>query len=189
MCTWEYDNDLVPPPPPPDNDTSPEAQARNRLLALRNDTSNPFPKHIIPHEFVAFLRARTHVPAAYAATAAMAIVRAGLHGQFTLERSRAAMIAYVLRILHFHTPQSMMSMRGVPVAKDRCHVCGAWVESRWGISDTHGDAARALIDTFVERETETGAKRPLPFDKRRESIHNTVAVSYTHLTLPTIYSV
>ena len=185
MCTWEYDSDLVPPPPPPDNDTSPEAQARNRLLTLRNDTSNPFPKHIIPHEFVAFLRARTHVPAAYAATAAVAIVRAGLHGQFTLERARAAMIAYVLRILHFHTPQSMMSMRGVPVAKDRCHVCGAWVESRWGISDTHGDAARALIGTFVERETETGAKRPLPFDKRRESIHNTVvrivAARFAHL--------
>ena len=37
--------------------------------------------------------------------AAVAIFRAGLNGQSTLERARAAMIACVLRMLHFHTPQ------------------------------------------------------------------------------------
>ena len=35
----------------------------------------------------------------------MAVVRAGLGGQLTLERARAAMLAYVLRTLHFHTPK------------------------------------------------------------------------------------
>ena len=84
------------------------------------------------------------------------------------------MIACVLRMLHFHTPQSMMSIRGVPVARDRCHVCGTWVESRWGISDAHGDTARALISAYVTRETKTGDKRPLPSDRRRESIHHEV---------------
>ena len=38
------------------------------------------------------------------AMAAVAIIRTGLNGQFTLERARAAMIAGVLRMLHFHTP-------------------------------------------------------------------------------------
>ena len=50
--------------------------------------TNPFPKHSVPHDFVAFLRAHTRVPAAYAAMAAVAIIRAGLGGQFTLERAR-----------------------------------------------------------------------------------------------------
>ena len=86
---------------------------------LRNDTNNPFPKHITPHDFVVFLRAHTHVPAAYAAMAAVAVVRAGLGGQFALERARAVVIACVLRMLHFHTPQSMMSMQGVPIARAR----------------------------------------------------------------------
>ena len=97
---------------PSDDDKSTVALARRRLLVLRNDTDTPFPKHTIPHDFVAFLRAHTHVPAAYAATAAVAIVRAGLGGQFALECARAAlaMIACVLRILHFHAPQSMMSI-------------------------------------------------------------------------------
>ena len=122
MCAWEYDDELVPSLPPSDNDKSAVALARTRLLVLRNGTDNPFPKHVVPHNFVAFLRAHTHVPAAYAATAAVMIIRAGLNGQFTLERARAAMIACVLRMLHFHTPQSMMSMQGVPVARDRCHV-------------------------------------------------------------------
>ena len=53
-------------------------------------------------------------------------------------------------------------------------MCGTWAESRWGISDAHGDAARALIGAYVESETKTGAKRPLPFDRRRESIHHEV---------------
>ena len=102
--------------------------------------------HVVPRDFVDFLRARTHVPASYAATAAAAIIRAGLGGQFTLERARAAMLAHVLRVLHFHTPQSAMSMRGVPSTRDRCHVCNTWVVSRWGISDWHGTIARALIN-------------------------------------------
>ena len=115
------------------------AKARRQLLALRDDRERPFPKHVIPRDFVDFLRARTRVPAPYAATAAAAVVRAGLGGQFTLERARAAMLAHVLRVLHFQTPQSVMSMRGVSSIKDRCHVCNAWVVvSRWGISDRHG---------------------------------------------------
>ena len=75
------------------------ALARTRLLVLRNDTDNPFPIHVAPNDFVAFLRAHTHVPATYAAMAAVAIIRAGLNGQFALERARAAaaMIACVLR--------------------------------------------------------------------------------------------
>ena len=80
------------------------ALARIRLIVLRNDTDSPFPKHIVPNDFVAFLRAHTHVPAAYAAIAAVAIIRADLNGQFALERARAVMIACVLRMLHFHTP-------------------------------------------------------------------------------------
>ena len=123
-----------------------------------------FPKHIIPHDFVAFLRAHTRVPAAYAAMAAVAIVRAGLGGQFALERARAAMIACVLRTLHFHTPQSMMSMRGAPIVRDRCHACRTWAVSRWGISDTHGGASRALIDTYVEGRIKDGVNRPPPSD-------------------------
>ena len=115
--------------------------------------------------------AQTAHPPAHAAMAAVAIIRAGLNGQFTLERARAAMIAGVLRMLHFHTLQSMMSIQGVLVARDRCHVCSTWVVSRWGISDAHGDAAHALIDAYVEDKTKTGAKRQLPFDKSRESIH------------------
>ena len=86
------------------------AKARRQLLALRDDREHPFPKHVVPRDFVDFLRARTHIPASYAATAAAAIVRAGLGGQSTLERARAAMLAHVLRVLHFHTPQSVMSM-------------------------------------------------------------------------------
>ena len=47
--------------------------------------------------------------------------------------------------------------------------------SRWGISDAHGDdAARALIDAYVEDKTTTGANRPPPFDKPRESVHSDV---------------
>ena len=53
-------------------------------------------------------------------------------------------------------------------------MCGTWVESRWGISDAHGDTARTLISAYVTRETKTGNKRPLPFDRRRESIHHEV---------------
>ena len=66
MCVWEYDDALVLPLPPPDNDKSAVALARTRLLALRKDTDNPFPKHVVPHDSVAFLRAQTtHVPATY----------------------------------------------------------------------------------------------------------------------------
>ena len=117
--------------------------------------------------------------------AAVAVVRAGLGGQFTLERARAAMIACVLRALHFHTPQSMMSMRGAPVVRDRCHACRTWVVSRWGVSDAHGEAARALIDTYVECMTNDGADRPPPFDRPRESVHSdvvrVVAARFAHL--------
>ena len=65
------------------------------------------------------------------------------------------MIACVLRALHFHhTPQPMIPiMRGAPVVRDRCHACRTWVVSRWGISDAHGDAARALIDIYAEGMT------------------------------------
>ena len=56
-----------------------------------------------------------------------------------------------------------LDMQGVPVARYRCHVCNTWAVSRWGISDEHGDAARALIDEYAEDKTKTGAKRPLPF--------------------------
>ena len=84
------------------------------------------------------------------------------------------MIACVLRTLHFHTPQSMMPMRGAPVARDRCHTCRTWAVSRWGISNNHGDAARALIDTYVEGRTKDGANRPPPFDRPRASIHRDV---------------
>ena len=91
LCMWEWDPDVTPLPPPLDGDKSPVAKARRRLLALQNDRENPFPKHVIPHDdLIGFLRARTRVPASYAATAAAAVVRAGLGGQFTLERARAA---------------------------------------------------------------------------------------------------
>ena len=57
--------------------------------------------------------------------------------------------------------------------------------SRWGISDDHGDAARALIDTYVEGMTNDGANRPPPFDRPRESIHSdvvrVVAERFAHL--------
>ena len=33
------------------------------------------------------------------------IIRVGLNGQFALERARAAMVACVLCMLNFHTPQ------------------------------------------------------------------------------------
>ena len=185
MYTWEYDEDLAPSPPPSDNDKPAVAQARRRLLMLRNDADNPSPKHIVPHDFVAFLPVHTCVPAAYAAMAAVAIIRAGLGGQFTLERARAAMIACVLRALHFHIPQSMMSMRGAPVIRDRCHACRTWVVSRWGVSDDHGDAARALIDIYVEGMTNDGADRPPLFDRPRESISSgvvrVVAERFAHL--------
>ena len=118
-CIWEWDADVTPLPPLPDGDKSPMAKARRQLLALHDDRENPFPKHVVPRDFVDFLRARTHIPATYAATAAAAIIRAGLGGQFALERARAAMLAHVLRVLHFHTPQSMIPMRGVPPTKDR----------------------------------------------------------------------
>ena len=155
----------MPLPPPLDGDKSPMAKARRRLLALRDDRERPFPKHIIPHDLVDFLRARTRAPASYAANAAAAVVRAGLGGQFTLERARAAMLAHVLSVLHFHTPQSAMSMRGVSSIKDRCHVCNTWVVSRWGISDRHGTIAQALISAYVQDMTKTGTRRPAPFDK------------------------
>ena len=171
LCIWEYDADVTPLPPPLDDDKSPMAKARRQLLALRDDRENPFPKHVVLRDFVDFLRARTHVLASYAAAATAAIIRAGLSGQLTLERARAAMLAYVLRVLHFHTPQSVMSMRGIPPTRDRCHVCNTWVVSRWGISDQHGTIARALIKAYVHDGTKTGARRPAPFDKPRDSVH------------------
>ena len=144
------------------------------------------PKHIVPRDFVAFLRARTYVPASYAATAAVAIIRAGLSGQFALERAQAAMLVCALRALHFHTPQSMMSIRGIPIARDRCHFCSTWVVSRWGISDAHGDVARTLVDEYADDRTKSGTKRPPPFDKRRDSMHSDVVRIVTervaHLT-------
>ena len=165
---------MAPLPPPLDVDKSPMAKARRQLLTLHDDRENLFPKHIVLRDFVDFLRARTHVPASYAATAAAAIIRAGLGGQFELERARAAVLAHVLRVLHFHTPQSVMPMRGVPSTKDRCHVCNTWVVSRWGISDRHGTVARTLIKAYVQDRTKTGARRPAPFDKPRDSVHNDV---------------
>ena len=156
---WECDADVIPLPPPLDGDKSPVAKARRQLLALHDDRENPFPKHVVPRGFVDFLRAWTHIPASYAATAAAAIIRAGLGGQFALERARAAMLAHVLRALHFRTsPQSVMSMRGVPPTRDRCHACNTWVVSRWGISDRNGTIARALIKAYVHDRTKTGAR-------------------------------
>ena len=140
-----------------------------RPLPRPMKTSPPWPRHgadcscyeatqITPSPNISFhtisslsCGAHTRVPAAYAAMAAVAVIRAGLGGQFTLERARAAMIACVLRALHFHTPQSMMSMRGAPVIRDRCHACRTWVVSRWGISDDHGDVAHALIDIYMPK--------------------------------------
>ena len=79
--------DVTPLPPPLDDGKSPMAKARRQLLALHDGRENPFPKHVVPRNFVDALRARTHVPASYAAAAAAAIIRAGLGGQFTLERA------------------------------------------------------------------------------------------------------
>ena len=68
---WEWDADVTPLPPPLDNGKSPMAKARRQLLTLHDDRENPFPKHVVPRDFVDFLGARTHVPASYAATAAV----------------------------------------------------------------------------------------------------------------------
>ena len=46
--------------------------------------------------------------------------------------------------------------------------------SRWGISDTHGGVARALIGACAKDKTTTGAKHPPPFDKRQEYVHSDV---------------
>jgi hypothetical protein len=149
--------------PPLRDGNSPIAKLRRQLLAFRGNVDNPFPKHVIPRGFVDFLRERTHVPASYAATTAAAIIRAGLDEKFTLERARAAMLAYVLRVLHFYTPQSMMPMRVDPPTRDRCHVCDTWVMSRWGISDAHGSIARELTEAYDARDrTKTGERRPAP---------------------------
>ena len=65
-------------------------------------------------------------------------------------------------------------------------MCSTWVVSRWGISDTHGNIAQALlIEEYVDDRTKTGARRPAPFDKRRGSVHNDVMrilmESFAHL--------
>jgi len=83
---------------------------------------------------------------------------------------------HVLRVLHFHTPQSVMSMRGVPSMKNRCHVCNTWVVSRWGISDRNGTVAQTLISAYAQDRTKTGTRRPAPFDKPRDSVHKVLAV-------------
>ena len=44
----------------------------------------------------------------------------------------------------------------------------------WGISDRHGTIARALIKAHVHDMTKTGARRPAPFDKPRDSVHKDV---------------
>ena len=49
-----------------------------------------------------------------------------------------------------------------------------WVVSRWGISDAHREAARALIDEYVEDMTNDGADRPPPFDRSRAEVHSEV---------------
>ena len=67
-----------------------------------------------------------------------------------------------------------MSMRGVPSTRDRCHVCNTWVVSRWGISDRNGTIAQALIEAYVRDRTKTGARRPAPFDKSRDSVYKDV---------------
>ena len=165
---WEQDEDTLPSPPPPDNDNSNIANARRALLAIRDGP--PFPKHIIPHEFVVYLRERTHTPAIRASMAAVVVIRAGLGGQFILERAKSSMMACALRLIGFQTQQSVQSVRNSPTELDRCHACRSHVTSRWNIRDLHGPYAKELIDNYVDDRTCSGKRRPAPFDKPRDSI-------------------
>ena len=53
-------------------------------------------------------------------------------------------------------------------------MCNTWVVSRWGISDRNGTIVRTLINAYVQDRTKTGARRPAPFDKSRDSVHKDV---------------
>ena len=180
-CIWEQDEDTLPSPPPPDNDNSNIANARRALLAIRDGP--PFPKHIIPHEFVVYLRERTHTPAIRASMAAAVVIRAGLGGQFILERAKSSiMMACALRLIGFQTQQSIQSVRNSPTELDRCHACRSHVTSRWNIRDSHGSHAKQLIDNYVDDRTCSGKRRAAPFDKTRDSIDEKV-VNITRQTL------
>ena len=159
-CIWEHDEDTLPSPPPPDNDNSNIANARRALLAIRDGP--PFPKHIIPHEFVVYLRERTHTPAIRASMAAVVVIRADLGGQFILERAKSSMVACALRLIGFQTQQSVQSIRNSPIELDRCHTCRSHVTSRWNVRDIHGLYAKELIDKYVDDRTCSGKRRTTP---------------------------
>ena len=108
-CIWEQDEGTLPSPPPPDNDNSNIANARRALLAIRDGPS--FPKHITPHEFVVYLRERTHTSVIRASMAAVVVVRADRGGQFILERAKSSRMACALRLIGFQTQQSAQSIR------------------------------------------------------------------------------
>ena len=136
---WEHDVDVALLPPPLDDGKSlPMAKSRRQLLALRGDVENPFSEHVTPRNFVGILRARTHAPVSPPPMPLWQRLRLSALAEATRPRRivhprtrpRGWMLAYVLRTLHFHTPHSMMSMRGVPPTRDRCHVFNTvWVVS------------------------------------------------------------
>ena len=171
-CMWEQDEDTLPSPPPPDNDNSKIANARRALLAIQDGPSSP--KHIIPREFVVYLRERTRTPALRASMAAVVVIRAGLGGQFILERVKSFMMACALRLIGFQTQQSVQSICNNPTELDRCHTCRSHVTSRCSICDRHGPHAKELIDDYVDDRTCSGKRRAAPFDKTRDSIDERV---------------
>ena len=102
--------------------------------------------------------------------AAVVVMRAGLGGQFILERAKSPMMACALRLIGFQTQQSVQSVRNSPTELDRCHACRSHVTSRWNIRDLHGSYAKELIVNYADDRTCSGKRRPAPFDKPRDSI-------------------
>ena len=106
--------------------------------------------------------------------AAVVVIRAGLGGQFILERAKSSIMACALRLIGFQTQQSIQSVRNAPTELDRCHTCRSHVTSRWNVRDLHGSHAKEIIDKYVDDRTCSGKRRAAPFYKTRDSIDEKV---------------